>query len=259
MFNIYIFHPDDWSVWCSGSPYKGNIVKFVHEWGDIEKADLTFNLGVFSMSTGQGCCYVRSKGFDIGYGGKSEILALNGSNACRGYSSGIENGIVTINAPFGGNALRNGVGMTTDGQYIVAQTTHAVTEKSFCNSVNNFVINRGLKVRRFVLEDGGGSTSMYSNMSNLTHYPSGMRRVSSVICFKRKSKMTFPRTLRYTWPLVKGEDVRLLQTCLGGIEADGIFGLGTRKRVIQAQRAFGIDADGIAGAITFGSLSRNTK
>jgi uncharacterized repeat protein (TIGR02059 family) len=63
------------------------------------------------------------------------------------------------------------------------------------------------------------------------------------------------RTLKFTTPLMKGKDVKDLQTYLNthtyncGL-ADGIFGNKTKQAVILFQKANKITADGIAGPIT---------
>lgn len=70
----------------------------------------------------------------------------------------------------------------------------------------------------------------------------------------------------YTWGRVlssgtSGEDVRQLQIRVAGwpgynntIVIDGIFGAGTRDAVIRFQQAYGLGADGIAGAQTYTQL-----
>ncbi len=67
--------------------------------------------------------------------------------------------------------------------------------------------------------------------------------------------VTFTRNLKLTSPIMKGEDIKALQTyfnCKGynsGI-VDGIFGSITRQAVIQFQLANNIQGDGIVGIIT---------
>lgn len=59
-------------------------------------------------------------------------------------------------------------------------------------------------------------------------------------------------------PLLKkgsrGQDVKDLQTALGIIANDGIFGLGTEVRVKEFQRSHGLTADGMVGAQTWAKL-----
>lgn len=52
---------------------------------------------------------------------------------------------------------------------------------------------------------------------------------------------------------VHGEPVRILQAKLG-VDADGIFGVGTEKALIDYQKANSLDADGIAGPDTFSQM-----
>lgn len=67
------------------------------------------------------------------------------------------------------------------------------------------------------------------------------------------------RNLKYTKPLMRGEDVKRLQEQLQkhGFTpgtADGVFGAKTESAVIAFQRAQGLSADGIAGAKTMAEL-----
>ena len=100
-------------------------------------------------------------------------------------------------------------------------------------------------VKLFLMEDGGGSTQMYSNISRLGISPEGGRKVPTVTCVKRRFLPKISRTLQVG---CKGEDVRLLQMILGGIECDGSFGNITKKRLKEVQKA--LKAAGLyAGAI----------
>lgn len=253
--NVYLFSPSNWRLSVVGAEYQQKRVQSVYEWGGPAGADLCFNLGLFDLWDGPANgCYARSNGRDISYGGKSEVIAFNSVDACGGYSNGVINGVVKVNkyltSPVA-TAYRTGVGQTSDGQFIVAQSRQPLTETAFCTEVNNFVRSLGKVVSKFVLEDGGGSTSEWSFMSGLGYFPSSVRKVATVLCVKLLKKPKFTRTLSKG---MTGSDVMLLQTALGGIEADGIFGNGTRARVIAAQRALGIAADGYAGPITMSKL-----
>ncbi|WP_309737009.1 peptidoglycan-binding protein [Chamaesiphon sp. OTE_75_metabat_556] len=57
----------------------------------------------------------------------------------------------------------------------------------------------------------------------------------------------YPRVLRLTDPIQRGQDVGKLQLKLG-IKADGIFGAGTATAVAQWQIAQGLAGDGVVGA-----------
>ncbi len=52
----------------------------------------------------------------------------------------------------------------------------------------------------------------------------------------------------------RGDTVKKMQADLG-IEADGIFGAGTKKSVMEFQAANGLEADGIAGPKTLAKLT----
>lgn len=258
-YNIYLFNLLQWSVWFSGQ--RGdNTRRLVKNWALIEGAELCFNLGVFDMKTGASYTYVQgpkvltdpSGAFDRTIGGKSDILEIDPYNRCKGYSNGIKDGRVIVNAPMGGSTMRNGIGITHSGKVIIAQSSSKVTETAFATAVNNFVVKRGEIVKLFVLQDGGGSTSEYSGISKLNFNATGEARpVATVVCLRRIAPRQITRNLKL---LSKGEDVRLLQTVLGGIEADGSFGFGTRSRLMAAQRALGLAADGCCGPLTRAAL-----
>jgi peptidoglycan hydrolase-like protein with peptidoglycan-binding domain len=76
---------------------------------------------------------------------------------------------------------------------------------------------------------------------------------------------TLTRTLRFTRPMMRGDDVVWLQTRLqangwgpsvaGSIRAvDGLFGPGTEGAVRNFQKAYGLQVDGIVGPITWSRL-----
>lgn len=250
-FNINVFDPQYWTFWFAGQDPGTGTTNTVQNWGLVNGASLCFNLALFNMSNGKSVNYVRTKKGIISYGGASATLKLDGSNECRGYSNAIVNNKISINAPLGGKALRNGIGWTVSKKLILAQTSHACTEKDFANGVLKDLKKRGEEVEIFVLQDGGGSTSEYSNISRLTYYPKERRKVATVFCVGKKNLPKITRVLNLG---KRGEDVRLLQMVLGGIECDGIFGPGTYKRVRQAQAALGIKVDGSCGPQTLAAL-----
>ena len=51
----------------------------------------------------------------------------------------------------------------------------------------------------------------------------------------------------------RGQAVKMLQEALG-TGADGIFGQGTKKAVMEFQKANGLDADGMAGPLTLAKI-----
>ena len=62
------------------------------------------------------------------------------------------------------------------------------------------------------------------------------------------------RTLKRTKPYMTGSDVEALQEALGISPADGVFGFGTEKALMNWQGERGLAPDGIAGPITLGKL-----
>lgn len=236
-YNIAILDRSEWNVWLAGQKYGVPDVRYVEDWCLTQSADLCWNLGMFNAN-GLGINFVRTKHGDSGYGqeGYCETLVLDNANQCNGYSNAIKNNIISINHPLGGYRTRNGIGLTVSDKVIIAQSSSKVTEKAFCQGVLSDVTRRGERVKQFILEDGGGSTSQYSNFSRLNFAPEGRRKVATVVCASLKVKPYIKRELKRG---STGEDVRLLQMLLGGIECDGSFGPGTAARLIAAEKAYG--------------------
>lgn len=244
-YNIYIFDQTEWSVtFRIGRPTS------LKKWASNA---LVFNLSLFDMRTGEICDYVKAENGIAGKDRYTEIVKV-GACECAGYSNAIIKGVVSIQAPLGGSRTRNGIGLTASGKVIIAQSSHKVTERAFAEAVNAFIKAQKETVDMFILQDGGGSTGEYSGLSRLSFSPEGGRPVPAVTIVKSLYRPVFPCVERVLSKGKKGDDVKLLQTVLGGIEADGIFGNGTRSRVQQAQRAFGLIADGIAGPLTLKAL-----
>lgn len=63
----------------------------------------------------------------------------------------------------------------------------------------------------------------------------------------------YTRLLRLTSPMMRGEDVKLVQQKLG-IAADGIYGPNTKAAVMKFQKDHGLAVDGIVGPNTWGKL-----
>lgn len=237
-YHVHVLDPKMFKLWFAGQNYKEKRVEYVEDWCKEEDADLCFNLGIFGMSTGLGCSYVRAKGSDIAYGSeKPQILTIDANNKCRGYSDGIIDGQIKINLPMGGSNYRNGIGITTDGFYIIAQTSHMTTETVFCNTVRTKVREQGHEIKLFTLQDGGGSVSEYSALSNLRFNASIHRKVANVVCVKFRYKPTINHTLYLNCPYK--DEVKLAQIALGGIEIDGSYGTGSKSRVTAYQKALG--------------------
>lgn len=254
-YNILILDPAIYDVWFAGQAYKERVTKTAKDWCIQEGADLCFNLGIFGMSTGLGCSYVRAKGKDIAYGSeKPHLLTINPANQCRGYSDGIINGAISINQPMGGSRTRNGIGMTNKGHIIIAQSSGKVTERAFCTAVNSFVQNKDHTVQLFALMDGGGSTQEYSALSRLNFAPEGGRKVANVVCVRQKRMQIITEPV---YEGCNGRNVELVQMAVGGIEIDGHAGPGTKKRITAAQAALGFPKGlqcGIASELTIRAL-----
>ena len=74
-----------------------------------------------------------------------------------------------------------------------------------------------------------------------------------------KAQPVFTRELKYKSPMMRGDDVKVLQTLLAAAEestgaVDGIFGKKTRQAVKSFQRGHNLKADGIAGEKTISTL-----
>lgn len=256
-YNVLILDPAQWKVTFDGPNYRSTVRQFVTDWGQSLQCDLCYNLGMFNMpnsKTGASITYVHTARGDLSYGGYSDDLRIDGFNTCKGYANGIVNNkIVKKRWLRETKTFRNGIGMTDSGKIIIAQTLAGtkVTQATFCSVVLSRVKARGESVKLFVLQDGGGSTSHYSNLSKLGYYPAGKRRVSTVVCINRRNVPKVTRTLKY---LCKGEDVRTLQIVLGGLECDGYFGNGTLARLKAAQKALGLKVTGVADLNTLRAL-----
>lgn len=72
------------------------------------------------------------------------------------------------------------------------------------------------------------------------------------------------RTLKYTSPTMKGEDVKKLQAKLNELgyscgSVDGIFGIKTKAALVNFQNTNGLSADGILGTKTLDALNSSCK
>lgn len=67
------------------------------------------------------------------------------------------------------------------------------------------------------------------------------------------SKPTYKRLLKLTKPMIKGDDVKLVQKRLG-VPNDGIYGPVTKNAVVNYQRKNKLLVDGIVGPITWKKL-----
>lgn len=257
MVIVHVFDQTYWSVRFGGTPYKTRPRKAdkAREWAtgecDGRKADIVYNLAYFNMADYSTVNYVHALGYDVGYGGVPERVVINNDNVCGGYAVGIRDNSVVIGKG-GTSRTRNGIGITALGRIVVAQSTAKITERNFCLAVAEQVsMYYKDRVKLFLMEDGGGSTQMYSAISKLGIAPEGGRKVPTVTCATRKTPLKVSRVLKIG---CKGEDVRYLQMILGGLECDGSFGNATRKRVKECQKALGLSVDGSCGPLTQAAL-----
>lgn len=256
MISVFVFDKKDYDIFVWGNRYsEGNITNLhtVEEWCKITESDWCFNEAFFNFVNAQNSrnnCSGRTLQYlsnpeigDIGYGDRTERI-LVGKCVITGWKYAVKNGLTQRGLDGSTKRARNMDGVTADGRYI-----HVVSDRQTETYVAAYTINEirrlyGTTVKTLFVQDAGGSASMYSNISKLSFYPEGARRVPSVICVKRKTFQTFARTLHRG---VNGDDTMLMQMTLGGIENDGIFGAGTDKRLKQAQKALKIPADGWFG------------
>ena len=258
MLKYYIFDPSVWELAFDCTPYKTYPKRCQHLRAWVDTFDLAFNLCYFNFDTVEArkanasyrtlqYLHIDRLGGDVAYGGTVERVKLPNGDSVAGWTLGIRNGNI-IETDTRARRARNGFGLTQEGRYIVAQSDE-MTLKAFCQAVN-----RRLDVKVFLLMDGGGSVGTYSARSKMLFAPekegTNGRAVASVLLAKYKGEKIH-RTLRMP---SFGDDVKLLQTILGTVEADGIYGPTTKKAVIQAQRNLGLDDDGIAGPLTLKAL-----
>ena len=248
---FHLFKKGEWNINLACHEYGKPKTHTVYDWALITGAELVFNLGLFNMSTGESCTYVKNHKGELSYGGRSDNLEVSPGNITRGYANLIkDDAIVKSSYWLGGTALRNGVGITKDGDVIVARTTDAVSEMVFGKRLLTRAKKEGMSISLFVLQDGGGSTSEYSAISKLIFYPQGARKVASVLT---ASRIKHPCIARPLIPGCKGEDVKYLQMILGGLDCDGIYGSATKARVKEFQKVAGFkgkELDGKCGPLT---------
>lgn len=265
MVITHVYDPKLWDIRFSGTPYttktklRGKAPDWANGKVDGKKADVVYNLGFFDMKTYDTVTYVKANYIDCGYGGGPERLTVSPGNicGCEANSSGKKWGLGIkdneVVEPAGGDSRsRNGIGLTLLGKVVIAQSSTNMTRRNFCEEVKKQV-SKYYKdsIKMFLMEDGGGSTQSYSSFSKLKIAPEGGRAVPTVTCVTRKVPFKIANTLKVG---SKGEEVRMLQMVLGGLECDGSYGNATKARVKAAQKALGIAQDGSCGPITLKAL-----
>lgn len=264
MIRVLVFDPKKYTVNVYGPKYTGTNnfdVRSVEQWSKETKADWTFNLAFFNLTTDANAKKYGTAGNTlqdvvsptvgrIGYAdsvsAKCPLITLPSGSQFKGYGIIIKDNVIQSGL-YSNRRSRNMNGLTADGRYIHVQST-AQTEYLVATNVRSIIQKQyGTTVKWLFREDAGGSTSEYSNISKTSFYPEGIRKIPSTIIVSRIEPYTFTKILKVG---SKGEDVRELQMALAGIEVDGVYGNGTKAALIKAQTALGFvkkDRDGIFG------------
>ena len=273
MIIVNVFDPKEWDIRVVGNKYQeGNTfpLRSVRNWGDMTNADLVFNFAFFNFNTatnrynncaGRTLQYCHNPNIgDIGYDSSSPaptptIMLPNGCR-WRGWKLAVLNGITqSAKLDKSTRRARNMNGITTDGRYIQVTTDRQTEVYVAAEALRQVKLHWNTNILYLFVNDSGGSTQEWSNISKLSFNPEGLRDVATVFALKRKAEMGFTRQLSYG---MTGDDVKLLQQALGGIEVDGYFGRGTNNRLKQAQRALGLKADGYFGPLTAKAMGFTT-
>lgn len=264
---INVLDPNEWDLNFDCTPYnvKPKKNQTLKKWSEDNNADLTWNLCFFNMNTAAArkadavyntIQYMRISrlGGDVSYGGTASRIFIPNGDKVAPWKDAIVNGVVkTGNLDKTTRRSRNAFGTLANGKYIVVQTTYGYTETAMCTYVNTYVkTNYKTTISFLGIFDAGGSTGCYSGISKGLFAPekegTNGRPVSSVLCAKRKPTAT--KVTRTLTKGCKGDDVKILQQVLGGIEIDGSFGTGTKNALIAAQKRLGLTADGSCGPLT---------
>lgn len=268
IYKIYVLDPSEWDLKFDAIPWNQRPRKIYTPKAWSEKngnPDLTLNATYFNFD-----CAASRKSDSVyacvqelriqryasycGYGGQGETLTLPNGDFVKGFTTGIKDDVV-VSKSTSGASCRNGLGMTTDGKYIVAQCSTNVSFKTFSVNVLSKVKAMGYSVKLFIEMDGGGSVGTYSAKSKMLFAPkkegANGRAVASVLCITYKGGRKITVTLKKG---SRSDDVKLLQTILGTVEVDGLYGNGTASAVKQTQKNLGLFADGIAGPVTLKAL-----
>lgn len=238
--------------------------KTLKKWATELNADLVFNLAFFNMSGEPGVKYRTIQYLhiprlgDCGYGGTEQVLTLPGTaEKVAGWKVGVENGIVVTNDA-SSRRSRNMLGILNDGRVIQVQTDlgekkKGYTEREVCVYAAEYARTKlGSRIRLLFIMDAGGSTGCYSGRAKLLFAPEKQgkdgRPVPSVFWVRLKPNAS--KIQRALYQGLKGDDVKLLQMVIGGVEVDGFYGPATRARVIEVQKSLGLTPDGMAGPLT---------
>lgn len=265
MFIVNTFRSSEYDMWFATQPYLElpKVTRSLQAWNTKEKADMTFNLTYFNTS-GEKKWYniqylrLHSVG-DCGYSGTPQRLILPNGDIVAGFLGSAAKKCVENDVIYGMDRVykrsRNMLGLLGDGRVVSIQATWN-TEWETARYCIDFVKRLRTSVKLLLVMDAGGSTGCYSAPAKNLFAPEKEGRygrpVPSVFCVKRKA--TAPKITRTLWKGMTGDDVMILQSVLGSIEVDGIFGQGTRNQVVIVQRRLGLVADGVAGPKTLTAL-----
>lgn len=270
IINVFDNKTFEWGFGCGeNAAIVPHTAKTLKKWQAELKADLVFNLAFFNMSGEAGVKY-RTIQFlhipklgDCGYGGTEQVLTLPGtSEKVSGWKVGVEDGAVVSN-DIASRRSRNMLGILMDGRLIQVQTDlgenkKGYTEKEVCTYAAEYARKKlGSRIKLLLIMDAGGSTGCYSGRAKLLFAPEKKgkdgRAVASV--FWVRLKPNAPKIKRALYQGLKGDDVKLLQMVIGGVEIDGSYGPATRARVIEVQKSLGLTPDGMAGPLTLAALA----
>lgn len=267
---ILVYDPIEWDIYADCTPYLTTPKKCqtLSKWAKDTNADIASNLCYFNFMSskanpGYTIQYLRIQrlGGDCGYGSNStrDRLTLPNGDVISGWSTdgnpAIKEGRI-INCRSNSIRAHNAIGVTANGLIFVVQNRYN-TETQIAKYVMNFLKKYyDTTVRLMLWEDGGGSVGTYCARAQYLAAPmkegQNGRAVASVLCARRKPNAPkIERTLSYG---STGKDVKLLQMMIG-LEADGIFGANTKKRVITVQKQLTLLADGIVGPKTLKALA----
>lgn len=183
-------------VWFAGTPFNNKRtspypVKTLKQWASDEGASVVYNLAFFNMGggvdmygaiSGRTITYLKAKGKDVGYGGVTQRIHVNGYNICGGHQLGILDGKAVPVKTIGKRAL-NANGMLEDGGYFHVQS---IKPDTLANMIK--YMNANYKVKLLLVQDCGGSVGKYDVNTGTLIAPEkesvNGRAVASVVCIK---------------------------------------------------------------------------
>ncbi len=269
---IQLFDPKAWDMKFAGTPYDvlPKKVQPLKNWAKEGGADIASNLCFFNFASARyfplytlQTLYVDGTLCGKGEASTSHLITLPNGDRVSGWCANekkekmplIESDKIYI--PEKRNRSSHSLfGVTTDGKIFTVKSKKGYLQDQLAVLVlrDMLTIYRTHIIYLFE-EDGGGSTGVYSALSDNLYAPQregkNGRSVTSAFLAKLKPCAKIKRTLKYG---CVGPDVIIYQIALGSITADGIFGGDTRTRTIQFQKERGLEKDGIAGPITLGEL-----